>query len=74
VAEDTCIQCRRTPREISDALGRDDVALDATLLTRPRPLLKSSEYQICLQCAQWVQETQEKRLADALAQAERSGV
>lgn len=44
-----CIQCGRTA---------DELPPPGILLTRPRPLFKDSEYQICLECARLVRDEQ----------------
>lgn len=55
---DMCIQCRRTAEELGEV---------GILLTRPRPLLRRSEYQVCLECARRIREEQDARLAAAMA-------
>ena len=54
----TCIMCR-LPAVI--------------LLTRPRPTLRGSEYQICVSCAVKVREEQDERAQQAIRVAERAG-
>jgi 2'-5' RNA ligase len=72
--DDTCCMCARTAGEIAAELGRVGVALEATLLWRPRSWPAKGGYHICLQCAGEVKRQQDERLERALEQAERSGV
>jgi hypothetical protein len=57
----TCIQCRRSADH-----GK-------TLQTRPRPLLRRSEYRLCLECAVRVRKEQDRRAQEAIEEAERAG-
>ncbi len=54
----TCIQCGLSA---------------AILLTRPRPTLRNSEYQLCVPCAVMAREQQDERAQEAIREAERSG-
>jgi hypothetical protein len=60
-----CVMCRRT-----DA----DLGHGAIFLTRPRPLMRSSTYKLCLECARKVRQEEGERAQEAIREAERSGV